>query len=226
MDLDTNMQPDDTEAATSIQSQGRKEATDEKLQQIKEHEVNLELQAIWQMLVTGFEVTKFPTNGRPRKRIMWLTLDGKLCVGKAKSNKFAGKFIHLKDIGSVTKGQEAPQFSNPMSLRDSKGKEHLCMSIISHDKKVSFAIMFYKTTIRNVFSDKLALLITRLSCDQFGEFPKAVQVQLSHHYAAYGIVLTLKQVQEQISRSGGSLRNINEDFVTDDIPSSDEEEDG
>lgn len=88
-------------AATLIQStfrgsQGRREATDVKLQQIKEHEVNLELQAIWQILLTGFEVIKFPSNGRPRKRIMWLTLDGKLCVGKAKSNEFSGKFIHLK----------------------------------------------------------------------------------------------------------------------------------
>ena len=99
------------------------------------------------------------------------------------------------------------------------------MSILSNDKQRSFAIMFNKTTVRNVFTEILSRLINRLKRDDFGEFPKAVQVQLAHHYAAYGIILSLKQVQEQIAQSGGSLANINEDFVGEaEIESSDGEE--
>ena len=93
-----------TDAATKIQStfrgaQGRKAAANEKWSQIKEHEMHIEFQTIWQMLLMGFEIIKFPTKGRPRKRICWLTLDGKLCIAQAKSDKFTGKFIHLKYVG-------------------------------------------------------------------------------------------------------------------------------
>lgn len=67
-----------------------------KLKAMKEDEVVMELQAIWQILVTGFEIIKFPKIGRARKRIIWLSLDGKLCVGRAKAARYAGKFIYLR----------------------------------------------------------------------------------------------------------------------------------
>ena len=119
-------------AAVTIQKIFRGKAGREKgliMRQEKEQveRKRLHLEAIWQILLTGFEVimyipslvhhgksllsivyyygviqvVKFPAKGRCRKRVMWLTLDGKLCVGQAKKEKYTNKYLYLR-LFSIT----------------------------------------------------------------------------------------------------------------------------
>lgn len=94
-------------------------------------------------------------------------------------------------------------------MRDAK--DHLCMTIQTIDKDHSFALMFSKTSIRNVFADKLQVLVNRMQGDEFGEYPKFITGSIARHYAAFGIVLTLKEVKERASREEGNL--ISDDFI-------------
>ncbi|ETV66733.1 hypothetical protein, variant 2 [Aphanomyces astaci] len=70
----------------------------------------LRMEATWQLLVTGIEVTKYPHQGAARTRVLWLSLDGRLCLGRVKGLKEAAKaiplwylfsMINVDDVGNI-----------------------------------------------------------------------------------------------------------------------------
>ncbi|EQC37769.1 hypothetical protein SDRG_04796 [Saprolegnia diclina VS20] len=199
-----------------------------------EHDLHLRrMQAIWQLFVQGFELIKYPNKGRPRKRIIWLTLDGKLCVGKAKCEKDAKKFVFLWDIEHFSKGCNAPQFAESGSWRESKGREMLCFSIDArpHGGKVhSFALQVASNTVRNLLCENGSQLVQALRGDADGEYPKAARIKIAKHYACTGEVLALSEIRLVMMREGSELGTlldekdveiVNDDNA-DDSPSDDE----
>ncbi|OQS05786.1 ATP-binding Cassette (ABC) Superfamily, partial [Thraustotheca clavata] len=167
----------------------------------------LRLQAIWQLFVTGFEVIKYPKSGRARKRVIWLTLDGKLCVGRSKTDRHAGKFMLLGDIEKVEKGCSAPQFSNSLSWREARGKEQMCLSIAARSKNLLetlrlFAIQVSTNNVRNIIVNNWTVLLNLLHGDADGVFPKTVRVRLARHFAATGEIMALAEVRNALSNEG------------------------
>ncbi|OQR87474.1 ATP-binding Cassette (ABC) Superfamily [Achlya hypogyna] len=164
------------------------------------------LQAIWQLFVTGFELTKYPNAGRARKRVIWLTLDGKLCVGRSKAEKHAGKFVYLWDLERVEKGLGAPQFTNSMSWRDARGREQMCFSITARTKASlelrEFALQVNSNNVRNIIVDNMSVLVGLLTGDADGEYPRAVRVRMGRHFAATGDVLSASDVRHLLAHEG------------------------
>ncbi|ETW03959.1 hypothetical protein H310_04367 [Aphanomyces invadans] len=174
----------------------------------------MQLQAIWQLLVTGFELTKYPNAGPARRRVMWLTLDGRLCVGRSKTDKHAGKFMHLWDVEKVQKGCESPQFSKSLSWRDAQGKEQQCWSVEARTSKKeghSFALQVTTVNVRNILVDCLGRLVELMRGDSDGDYPRAARVRIGKHYASTGEVLSMGDVQAMMARQGSEVANIASD---------------
>ncbi|KDO25597.1 hypothetical protein SPRG_08896 [Saprolegnia parasitica CBS 223.65] len=185
---------------------------DRQTQLVSKHKVENEeaqrqrLQAIWQLLVTGFELTKYPKAGRARKRILWLTLDGKLCVGRSKAAKHAGKFMLLWDVETIEKGCSAPQFTDSLSWRDARSKEQMCLSIAARTKNSVelryFALQVNSNNVRNILVENLSVLLSQLHGDSDGDYPRVVRSRLGRHFAATGDVLALVDVRALLDREG------------------------
>ncbi|KDO25595.1 hypothetical protein SPRG_08894 [Saprolegnia parasitica CBS 223.65] len=190
------------------------------------------LQAMWQLFVQGFELIKYPNKGRPRKRILWLTLDGKLCVGKAKCAKDAKKFVYLWDIEQFAKGCNAPQFAETGSWRESKGREMLSFSIdarLQCGNVRSFALQVASNKVRNLVCETGDQLVQALRGDADGEYPKAARIKIAKHYACTGEILTLSEIRLVMMREGSELGTLLDDKDVeivddnaDDSPSDDE----
>ncbi|KAF0698618.1 Aste57867_10775 [Aphanomyces stellatus] len=177
---------------------------------VTDETINMRLQAIWQLLVTGFELIKYPNAGPSRKRVLWLTLDGRLCVGRSKSDKHAGKFMHLWDVETVAKGCDAAQFSKSLSWRDARGKEQLCWSIDAEAKHGAhtFALQVTTNNVRNILVENLAVLVSKMHGDHDGEYPKNARVRIAKHFASTGEVLSMVEVRALMTRLGSDAGNL------------------
>ncbi|KAH9068707.1 hypothetical protein Ae201684P_004408 [Aphanomyces euteiches] len=186
----------------------------------KEHQ-DARLTALWQLLVTGFELIKYPKTGRARKRVLWLTLDGRLCVGRAKSDKHMGTFMHLWDIERVEKGcASSPQFTTSKSSQDIQ--EELSWSIQATSAKdgstYSFALQVISSRVRDLVVENLSMLIQLLHPN---DVPRGVRARLAVHFASTGEVLAdLEPFMEILD----SLEGDNDHGVHQDDSDSGEEE--
>ena len=108
------------------------------------------------LLRSGFEVSKFPTSGAPRIRVLWMHPEGKLVLGKAVDGADAAKAIMLEHISVVRVGTGAPNFSSSSKAqREAAGNEAACLSIHGSAAEPSFHIRLATPGSADVLASKL-----------------------------------------------------------------------
>ena len=108
------------------------------------------------LLRSGFEVSKFPTSGAPRIRMLWMHPEGKLVLGKAVDGADAAKAIMLEHVSIVRVGVDAPNFSSSSKAqREAAGNEASCLSIHGSAAEPSFHIRLATPGSADVLASKL-----------------------------------------------------------------------
>ncbi|KAF0698620.1 Aste57867_10777 [Aphanomyces stellatus] len=189
----------------------------------------LHLQAMWQLLVTGFEITKYPRNGKARIRVIWLTLDGRLCVANAKLLKYAVNGVNLWDIDGFEKGCRASQFNQPTSWQGTRNREKSCFSVVvNHHHR--FALQVMSDNVRNLLVDNLNIFLRRMRGDGDSESPKILRIKIAKHFANTGDVITVDDMRHEMERQGSDMRQLTQPPSSmvcggDDLPSDDDDDD-
>ncbi|ETV66732.1 hypothetical protein, variant 1 [Aphanomyces astaci] len=140
----------------------------------------LRMEATWQLLVTGIEVTKYPHQGAARTRVLWLSLDGRLCLGRVKGLKEAAKAIPLWSIDQLDRGCTASQFNLSLSWRETRGREQTCFSVRGKHAGQDFALQVQSARVRNVIVDNLNMFLNHVQGDVDGDFSKVAQLVCRH----------------------------------------------
>ncbi|ETW03958.1 hypothetical protein H310_04366 [Aphanomyces invadans] len=168
----------------------------------------LRMEAIWHLLVTGIEVTKYPHQGAARTRVLWLALDGRLCLGKAKGQIDSAKAISLWSIDCLERGCTAPQFNLSLSWRETRGREQTCFSVRGKHAGQSFALQVQSVHVRNVIVDNVNTFLNHMQGDVDGDFPKAIRVRIAQQFAATGEVLSIHEVRAVLHREGSEASKL------------------
>ena len=85
------------------------------------------------LLARGFEVLKFPRNGKaPEVRVLWLQSDGTLCLDKVRTDSPSKRCVRLEDIDDILIGAEHEVFQKSAKKAELvDGQEKTLLTITS-----------------------------------------------------------------------------------------------
>jgi broad specificity phosphatase PhoE len=138
------------------------------------------------LLVRGFEVLKFPRNGKaPEARVLWLQSDGTLCLDKVRSDQPSKRRVRLEDIDDIVIGAEHEVFQKSAKKAELvDGQENTLVTITSRgDGASSLHFSLSAEAAAAAFTEKLRSVKSRLAmCASDGERREQAQ-----HYAMNGM---------------------------------------
>jgi len=165
--------------------------------------MSAQLQRFGFLLRNGLEVVKFPRQGKPRTRVLWLHGDGSLRLGTlremAASRADAGaaesgeghgeRIIPLNDLERVIDGATTAAFlSSPAYKGEVAGSEECCLTLVGKPVQPQYNIKLPTKKGMQLFSAKFNAMIAMLRGPEGRPWgPRARQVS-ARYFAKHGHV--------------------------------------
>ena len=189
-----------------------------------------QLQRFAFLLRNGLEVVKFPRQGKPRVRVMWLHGDGSLRLGQmqqmaasrataaaaASPEGHGERILPLQDLTRVLDGAVTAAFNgSPAYKTDVEGQEECCLTILGKPAQPQFNIKLPTKKGTQLFSAKFNAMITMLRGPKGKPWgPNARQVSVryfaTHGHAPSDKLLLAVREEEQLSEAELAALSPNE----------------